>query len=214
MLGFLLQFCPSSLSYSFLFPWHGKGSKCTGPGVFGIPGMEALLSFSICRKRDMLCWERGVPSLVRVSPVEQPPESGYGLCQCLASSETKIVSRKDWGPSVVCPSCLSQACCCICCLSTPPLLTRLENTSQIVQILWITFSPPMCFYSWNYDCTFFSLALHEMAKTTELGQRLQTERSWRNYVFYVYAEYRLTCWSCNRFHMVKPRNKTVFGYFL
>lgn len=67
----------------------------------------------------MLCWERGVPFRVRASPVEQPPESGYGLCQCLASSETKIVSWKDWGASVVCPSCLSRACCCICYSPSP-----------------------------------------------------------------------------------------------
>lgn len=83
-------------------------------GVFGIPGVAAPLAFSICRKRDMLCWERGVPSPVRAPPVERPPESGYPLCQCLASDETEIASQKDWGPSVVCPSCLSRACWCIC----------------------------------------------------------------------------------------------------
>lgn len=125
-LGFLLQFCLSSLSYSFLFLWHGNGSKCTGPRVFGIPSMKALLSFSICRKRDMLRCEHGVLSLVRVSPVEQPPESGYGLCQCLASSETKVVFWKDWRPSVVCPSCLSRACCCIC--YCPPSKKKKKNS--------------------------------------------------------------------------------------
>lgn len=123
----LLHFCPSSLSYSFLFPRHRSGSKCT-KGAFGIPGVAAPLAFSIRRKRDMLCWERGVPSLVRVPPVERPPESGYPLCQCLASTETEIASQKDWGPSVVCPSCLSRACWCICYL--PPPLPTLSNPSS------------------------------------------------------------------------------------
>ncbi|KAM7423195.1 hypothetical protein PAMA_010971 [Pampus argenteus] len=77
------------------FKGMGNSSKSTGSRLFGIPGMAALLTFSICRKRDMLCSVRGVASSVRVSPVEQPPESGYGLCQCFAASETEIISQKD-----------------------------------------------------------------------------------------------------------------------
>lgn len=69
------------------------------------------------------------------------PESGYELCQCLASTETKIISWKDWGPSVVCPSCLSLHV--VASVTPNSLPTSLENTSQIVQILWTPFSPPV-----------------------------------------------------------------------
>lgn len=48
------------------------------------------------------------------SPSPMPPESGFRLWQCQFLGPC----WKDWGPSVVCPSCLSQACGCIC--SCPP----------------------------------------------------------------------------------------------
>ena len=87
------QCCVSSFSNPF-FSSTGRGAQGS---VFKIPDMAAMLSFSICRKRD-------VPCLVRVSPVDQPPESGYWLCQWLAG-ETETVSQKHRRPSVVCLVC-------------------------------------------------------------------------------------------------------------
>lgn len=162
MLGFLLHFGPSSLSFSFLFPGTGRAVNARGPRCLG------FLAWKPCSL--LASAERGICC---VESVAFPLWSGFhlwsgllsrvtGLCQCLASGETEIVSPEDWGPSVVCPSCLSRACCCICCPPLEPLPATLENTNQIVRILWITFSPPvqhlrpsMCFYLWNYNGTFF-----------------------------------------------------------
>lgn len=225
MLGFLLHLGPSSLSFSFLFPWHWTGSKCMGTEVFGIPGMEALLSFSICRKRDMLCWERGVPSLVRVSPVEQPPESGYGaLSVPLLRWNRDRLSRR-----------LRTQCC----------LSVLSFTGMLLHLLPSPWTPPRHTGKYQPNCPdsvnhflptgaasppihvflfmelqwyFFSPphpALHEMDKTTELEQPLQTEQSWRNYAFYAcYAEYARTCPSSKWSHMVQKKKWIISPYLV
>lgn len=160
MLSFLLQFCLSSLSYSFLFSWHGNSSKSTGTRVFGIPGMAALLPFSICRKRDMLCSVRGVAS-------------GQGFTCGTASwvgLRTLSVPRLQWNRDHLSKRLRTQ--CCLSVLSftgmllhllpppwTPPHQTGKyqPNCPDTVNHFLLTgaASLSMCFYLWNYNCTLF-----------------------------------------------------------
>lgn len=188
MLGFLLQFCLSSLSYSFLFPWHGRGSACTGTGCLGFLAWKpcSLLASAV---RGICC----------VESVVFPLWSGFHLWNSLLSRVTGFVSASPplkprssraktedpvlsvrlvfHGHVVASVASLPQ---------TPPHQTGKYQPNCLDTVNHFlpagAASTPMCFYLWNYNCPFFP-DLHEMAKTTELEQPLQTERSWCNYVF-------------------------------
>lgn len=165
----------------------------------------------------MLCWEPAVSFWVSASPVEQPPESGYRLCQCLASSETKMVSWKDWGPSVVCPSRLSLSCCCICyphphSCTLPLCVWKIPaKLSRYCDSL----SPPQ----WGISSHVLLLQLDifplkmKWLKLQNCNHHYKQSRAGAIISFYAHAEYGQTCWSSKWFHMVMPSNKTAL-YFL
>ncbi len=159
-LSFLLHFCLSPLSCSFLFPWHANSSKYTRTGMF--------LVLKLCS--NLASAERG---LWCVESVGLPVWSGFHLWNASwVRFRVLSVPRLHWNQDRLSKRLRTQCCLSVClsvCLVfhrhvvssvTPPTPTPLHQYLPNCPHTVNHFLPAraaylsMCFYLWSYNCSF------------------------------------------------------------